>query len=145
VQLLMGYTNFKDMLTQESRLVAVDSAARLAAVLLLALLSHFALMATPLHAEGLHSEAISSLQADLQHCLGCGPLGLSTRGGDPADDCALQLAPRAGLTIRIASGDTPFGQLSPFVDAKLPAWRLIETLGPPGIDESQAFLQVFRN
>jgi hypothetical protein len=129
--------------------VAVDSAARLAAVLLLALLSHFALMATPLHAEGLHSEAISSLQADphgdLQHCLGCGPLGLSVRGGDPVDDCALQLAPPAGVTIRVASTAAPFGQPWALLNSAFPPYRLIASLGLPEIDESQAFLQVFRN
>jgi hypothetical protein len=137
------------MVISGSRLTRAVSPAKLGAALLLALLSHFALMATPLHAEGLHSEAISSLQADphgdLQHCLECGPLGLSVRRGDPADDCALQLAPPAGLTIRVASSAPPFGQLSPLVGARHPPWRLIETLGPPDMDESQAFLQVFRN
>jgi hypothetical protein len=137
------------MVTPGSRLTPPVSPAKLGAALVLALLGHFAVMATPLHAEGLHSEAISSSQADphgdLQHCLECGPLGLSVRGGDPADDCALQLAPPAGLTIRVASSAAPFGQLSPLIGAELPPWRLIETLGPPDIDESQAFLQVFRN
>jgi hypothetical protein len=137
------------MVTSGSRLRPLVSPAKLAAVLLLALLGHFVVMATPLHADAVRSEGISALQGDphgeIQHCLGCGPPGLSTRGGDPADDCALQLAPPAGLSIRVASSAAPFGQPWELLNTAFPAYRLIARLGLPEIHESQAFLQVFRN
>jgi hypothetical protein len=124
--------------------------ARRAALLLLVLLGHLALMASMLH-DGPSSQEVSvSAPVDhattLSHCPECTPLHAEPDGSEHSTDCALESAPPAGhLKVRLVTGLAAVAWLDPPESQPAPQASVRRALQPFRLCPSQAFLQVFRN
>jgi hypothetical protein len=136
------------MLTMALRHTGASSQARPAMVLLLVLLSHLALMASPLH-ELRHESSISvphRAQLSLQHAhAGADDVGtLPTRDTERAVDCALKAAPPfARVSIPMSTSELLPAWARLALDLAVPACLPRQGRGPPQSADPQALLQVF--
>ncbi len=118
--------------------------ARWAGLMLVALLSHLALMASPLHVaamdadQGAMAEMATSMDGDLSSM----PSGLCLAG---SSNCMIEWAsPASKLSIHALLGPAlPDRPLSLVGDALVPAPSPY-ALGPPALVDVQVVLQVFR-
>jgi len=111
--------------------------ARRAAVLLLILLGHLALMASPLHAAGPHPGDAAPLQAGEQF--------QASPTSDAADDCAPRGAPPPdGVSSRFPLDSALLGNGRLPLGAGWAPLALAHGPGPPRSTDAQALLQVFR-
>jgi hypothetical protein len=123
--------------------------ARQAGLLLAVLLSHFALMVSPLHAGVVHSEEQSPAHlgqvAHPDHCPTCGPVETSINRQDGSGDCAFESGPPPEAITSLRAGSQAFGWLGSAAGQLGSPSLLSLVLDPPGLGPAQALLQVFRN
>jgi hypothetical protein len=137
------------MLTPALRQTGTCSQTRLPMVLLFILLSHLALMASPLHSMTMHLIPAVVLPAHVTVHEGHGaanePPALPVPDRQQSIDCVLECAPPSGQSIlRVPASEAlpTWARLS--LDRAVPSFPLPRALAPPWDADPQAFLQVFR-
>ncbi|MBI4504146.1 MAG: hypothetical protein HY691_01305, partial [Chloroflexi bacterium] len=119
-----------------------------AALLLLTLLAHVGVMASPLHAAAASAADAPRAHASAGHhgdrCGGCPTTDPAAPSGDRAPHCAMTAAPRADLSLSAPAAVALARPLSACEGAA--AWRpAAHGPAPPPAADRQALLQVFRN
>jgi hypothetical protein len=122
--------------------------ARGAGVLLLVLLSHLAVMASPAHVAAIHNGGAAAVHDAAReaggHCGVCISDPLSVGGIDQSGDCGIEAAPPDGLGLRFTAGSLPAASPWPWLAQVGSLWPRPEVTQPPGRANVQAVLQVFR-
>ncbi len=121
-----------------------NSAAR-AVVLLVILLSHLALMASPLHVVAAHLDDAAPARAEVDWH---GQPGDGLWPSAPVDrhvgDCAPESVPPAGLALGFPAALLLPGNVGLLRGGPVAADPVAQAFGPPESADTQALLQVFR-
>jgi hypothetical protein len=116
-----------------------------AVVLLVILLSHLALMASPLHVVAAHLDDAAPARAEVDWHGEIGDtLWPSAATDQHVGDCAPELVSPAGLALRFPADSALSGNVGLLRGDPMTADIVARTLGPPESADTQALLQVFR-
>lgn len=118
---------------------------RITVLLLLTLLAHMGVMASPLHAYAADApRAHASAGPHGERCAACWAADPAAPADDPAPHCAMAAAPRAELSLAVPAAVALARPLSPCEGGA--TWRpAAQGPAPPPSADRQALLQVFRN
>ena len=139
---------WQTVVTITPRQVQRFSQARRAAALVLALLAHLLVMASPLHAEPIHGDGAAVHAEDAAgplHCPECAPIRASSAHPNRTSDCAIEsVAPPTSRVGRALDSLASSSWLIPTPDELTLAGAAPRAIRPPEPASSLAFLQVFR-